>query len=444
MSLSITLAQRLKQTLTKRAEAIEGANKILSKASAEDRPLSAEENTEFEKRHADAEQLLTSADQIEKQMKAEASLDQPMPDHRRAGLEDVKHRAGDVIEDDGTDQKAIDEMEMTNFRAFVRGGMGSLPPAEQEKYKKAFASMDPEMQRTLATTSASAGGALVPQGFVRQIESAMLYYGGIIDAADYIDTDDGAALPWPTDNDTGNDGEMVAEGSNTAVDEDPTFGAVTFNAYLLSSKIVKVPIQLLQDSAFDLDVYLRQKLAERIARQLNSQATTANGSSTINGVVTAATAGPTIFPATSVAYSDLIDLEYSVNASYRTGPKVGYMMHDSTIKVIRKLTDDSNNPIFRVGQVTEGLATNREPDTLNGYKLWRNNDMATPAQGAKTILFGDFSKYKIRRVRGMALMRLVEKYAEYFQVGFLAFQRFDGDLVDAGTHPIKYLTQGAS
>ena len=61
------------------------------------------------------------------------------------------------------------------------------------------------------------------------------------------------------------------------------------------------------------------------------------------------------------------------------------------------------------------------------------------APSAKAILFGDFSKYFIRRITGARVLRLVERYADYNQTGFVAFQRWDGALVDAGTHPIKYL-----
>jgi HK97 family phage major capsid protein len=47
------------------------------------------------------------------------------------------------------------------------------------------------------------------------------------------------------------------------------------------------------------------------------------------------------------------------------------------------------------------------------------------------------SLYKVRRVAGgVTIMRLVERYADYLQVGFLGFERFDGQLLDAGTHPI--------
>jgi HK97 family phage major capsid protein len=75
-------------------------------------------------------------------------------------------------------------------------------------------------------------------------------------------------------------------------------------------------------------------------------------------------------------------------------------------------------------------------------KLWFNNDMASTLVAAnKTVLFGDFSKYIVRRVRSIRLRRLVERYADTDQEGFVAFVRADGGLLDAGTHPVKYLIQ---
>jgi predicted phage gp36 major capsid-like protein len=65
--------------------------------------------------------------------------------------------------------------------------------------------------------------------------------------------------------------------------------------------------------------------------------------------------------------------------------------------------------------------------------------MPAMAPSAKAVAFGDFSKYFIRRITGARVLRLVEKYADYNQIGFVAFQRWDGALIDPGTHPIKYL-----
>lgn len=61
------------------------------------------------------------------------------------------------------------------------------------------------------------------------------------------------------------------------------------------------------------------------------------------------------------------------------------------------------------------------------------------APSAKAVAFGDFSRYYIRRITGAKVLRLVERYADYNQTGFVAFQRWDGALIDVGTHPVKYL-----
>ena len=72
-----------------------------------------------------------------------------------------------------------------------------------------------------------------------------------------------------------------------------------------------------------------------------------------------------------------------------------------------------------------------------------NNDVAAIAANAKGVLFGDFANYYIRDVRDIIILRLTERYADYLQVGFIAFSRHDGALIDAGQHPVKFLTQRA-
>lgn len=50
-------------------------------------------------------------------------------------------------------------------------------------------------------------------------------------------------------------------------------------------------------------------------------------------------------------------------------------------------------------------------------------------------------KYLMREVLGVTLVRMNERYADYHQVAFVAIMRFDSDLLDAGTNPLKYLQQ---
>ncbi len=107
------------------------------------------------------------------------------------------------------------------------------------------------------------------------------------------------------------------------------------------------------------------------------------------------------------------------------------MMNDNSLSKIKLLTDSQGRPLWIPGLV------NGAPDTLLGSPYVINQDMATMTISAKSILFGDFSKYLIRDVRDVTLLRLDERYAEFLQVAFLAFMRTDGDLLNAGTVPIR-------
>jgi HK97 family phage major capsid protein len=434
MSVSTTYLQNRKKLLELRAAAIDGAGTILAKSAAESRAMTGEEQTEWEKRMGESDQFLKTIETMEKQEKVENALRDPVIGNKRAGLEDTA-----IV----PDAKKNEAAELVRYRAWLRGGIASMNDEQNEEYRMAVQAMPAEL-RALSTLSTAAGGALVPTTMGPEIETFMKYFGGITEAARYYNTAGGETLNWPTEDDTANTGEQTTQAEAVGTANDPTYGTVVFSAYMIDTGILKVSLQLMQDSAFPLDSHLNELLGTRMGRKLNQLATTGAGSTTLQGVVVGASAGITNFPAASVSYANLIDLEYSVDRAYRsyTNPKCGFMMHDSTFKVIRKLSDDSSNPIFRRGTILEGLATNREPDTLNGYPVWINNDMATMAAAAKSILFGDFSKYVIRRVGQLVLFRFNELYMPNLQIGFLGFQRYDGHVIN--TNAIKYLTNGAS
>jgi HK97 family phage major capsid protein len=78
-------------------------------------------------------------------------------------------------------------------------------------------------------------------------------------------------------------------------------------------------------------------------------------------------------------------------------------------------------------------------DTLFGKQFTINQHMADVATAQKSIVFGDMKKYLIRDVQGISVLRLSERFADYNQTAFLAFSRHDGNLLDAGTNPVKHL-----
>ncbi|MFJ7049042.1 phage major capsid protein [Streptomyces sp. NPDC101112] len=306
------------------------------------------------------------------------------------------------------------------FSTYMRGGMDRLT-SEQRNLM-----MDQQVDlRAMGAGIDTAGGFTVPDEFRNVMIETMKAFGGLLNLAEVITTSTGADLPWPTNDDTGNEGEILGE--NTAAGEqDLTVGGKKLKAFTFSSKQVRLSLQLLQDSAFNLETWVPKKLGERIGRRAARAWTTGTGVDQPEGLVTSAAVGKTGAngQTTSVIYDDLIDLEHSVDSAYRANAR--YLMHDSTLKVIRKLKDSQQRPLW-VPIPAPGF-----PATINGFEYTLDNSMPIPAASAKSIAFGDFrAGFLIRQVQSVQTLRLVERYAEYLQVAFLGFARMDGMIQDS-------------
>lgn len=417
--------QRLNELRQERGTHIAAMRALTDKAEAEKRGLTTEETESWDRMDKAQEDLRTRLERLERQ----AELDREMA---------AKHST--VVTGKDGQQRSVAEVE-AEYReagnAWARGGFESLT-AEQRtmvaEHRKKY-----EEVRAQGVATGAAGGFTVAQGFSGEYDKALKAYSGVMQAARIRDTDTGADLPWPTVNDTAQIGEQLGE-NTAAAQQDVTFGSVTFKAYKYSSKIMLVSIELLQDSAFNIETELGPLAGERIGRILNQRFTTGTGSSQPNGIVTAATLGVTLPTGntTSITYDGIIDLEHSVDPAYRLSGKCSYMLHDTTLKAVKKIKDSQNRPLWQAG-LQDG-----QKDTFNGYRYYINQDMAVPAANAKTILFGDITKYLVRQVRGIFLFRFAEKYMDAGQIGFLAMARYDGNLIDAGTHPVTYLAQSAT
>jgi HK97 family phage major capsid protein len=301
------------------------------------------------------------------------------------------------------------------------------------------------------TSSGIAGGFLVPAGFQYEIDTATKYFCPLLDgsAVRTIETAGGGLLPFPTENDTTQKAVILGD-TVQDTEQGVAFGVVNFGAYKYSSKIVRVSVELMQDSAFNLESLLAQSFGVRFGRAFESDLTVGSGVAAPKGIVTAVLASgasPVVgvgsntndglgLPAYStIGTNDLISLEHSVDPTYRRGGK--YMLNDTSLKVIKQLLDKYGRPIW-----VPGLAVNA-PDTILGYPYVINQAMASPVASTNptTMLFGDLQKYIVRKVKSMSVLRLNERYADFGQVGFISFMRIDGNLVDAGTHPINVLQQ---
>ena len=413
------------QLLERRANVWSQMTEIVDAAEAEGRDLSAEERQKYDAAETDLNSL---TDEIERS-KRHAEHAQRMTD---VGTVDPIVNPGN---EDGEERGDDPNLYERAFAEYVRRGVAELEGDLRTALRGGWQA-DKE-SRAQAVGTASAGGYLVPEGFRTQIVETMLDYGAVARVAQVITTNTGGVLPWPTNNDTGNVGALLAE--NTQVTEqDLTLGTAQLDAYKYTSNLVRVSLEFLQDVDWmDAEGFLGRKLGERIGRIENQHFTTGTGTAQPNGIVTGATSGVTAASGTAITGDELISLIHSVDPAYRRSNRARFMLSDAALASIRKLKDGNSNYLW-----TPGLRDGQD-DTLLGYGYEVNQDMADPAVGVKSVLFGDFfAGYVIRRVRGIQMLRLDERYADYFQVGFVSFSRADGEVQDGSAY--RALTQAAA
>jgi HK97 family phage major capsid protein len=449
------------ELVTKIGQLSQQSNEIVTRNANNDEWPS-EDKVKFDQIHTEIRKLGETKTRIDQQRRIEAELNQTTrqtePDElRRQGLTGPNNqplkRASDeecdfalrawLMAQHGADaaQRIKTEWRSAAQKLGVNIADGSFPFRLASRPPRSTRTADVDAWETRALTlTTTAGGYLVSAEMNRALEEARLYYGPMLQLATTIRTDTGATLPFPTFNGTATKGRILSINTQVTL-TDPAFGQMTLSAFKYSSDGVLVPEELIQDSGVPMSDFLGRALGERIGRILNEHFTTGAGTTLPWGVAVRATAvnlgtGTAAgFGSTTdgTAYRNILKILHGVDIAYRSGgEKVGWMMNDATLQVIAGFVDGQGRPLW-VPSLVAG-----EPDRLMGYRIFINNDMtSTFANNARTVLFGDFSKYIVREVRDIAVVSSRERYIDFHQTLFLAFGRYDGDLLNAGTGPIK-------
>lgn len=372
----------------------------------------------YDKAEARVDELTEAIEKREKHEARQEKLDRV----DRTQIVDIDHEPTDD-ESDAAYREA--------FEVYVTRGMAELDKEQRDLLRENFQGKE---GRAAGVGTGSAGGYLVPQGFRQQIIERMKAFGSVQSVATVLNTPTGAVLPWPTNDDTGNVGALLAENTQ-ATEQDITLGTAQLGAYKYTSKIVRVSLEFLQDVDWlDAESFLQRKFAQRLGRIHNQHFTTGTGTAQPQGIVTGATSGVTAAGVAAITYDELIDLEFSLDDAYREAPNAAYMFNSAVLKATRKLKDGQGQYLWQPS-VQAGT-----PSLLNGHRYITNPDMAVPATGVKSVLFGDFEAgYVVRLVKAFELIRLNERYADYGQVGFIGFDRADGVVQDANAY--RALTQ---
>lgn len=352
-------------------------------------------------------------------------------DERIAREEELRCQDQDYIDQNEEEQRQQQNRDASNpeaqadarraaaFNSFLRRGLGDMSAEERQALKE---------MRAQGTAPDEKGGYTVPTQFRNLIVDAMKDYGGIASIAQILNTSNGQDIDWATSDGTAEEGELLGE--NVAASEgDVTFGGAMLGAKKLSSKIIRVSNELLQDSGVDIEAFLAGRIATRIGRgeaKYIVLGTGAGNPTQPKGLAASVTGTVNTAAAATFTWKELNKLKHAVDPAYRNGPKVRFAFNDATLQLVEEMEDGQGRPLWLPSIIGGAPATVLQVP----YVV----DQAIPdiAAGAKFAFYGDFNRFIIRRVTYMTLKRLVERYAEFDQTGFLAFHRFDCVLEDTG------------
>lgn len=373
----------IKRQQEQRARAWEEAKALLDTAAGEKRDLTADEQTKYDAINRDLDERAALIERVradeERELRAaEMRLPEAAPVVKRESDADI-------------------------LRALVSG----------ERRSVTFE------RRDLNTSDDS---ATVPTGFYSQLQENLQFEGPMLrgDVVTLLNTQSGETIKVPTEA-----SRSVATATAEAAvfsGSEPTFSSFDLKAHKYGA-LLQISRELVEDAGIDIVGFIARQFAVAIGTAVNSVLTTGTGTVQPNGIANAAGSALTGGTGVSGAFTaaNLITLAHSVDSAYAMRPRAGFMMRRATLGAVRALQDGSGQFIYSVGGA--GL-----PDTLLGYPVIENPYVPAVATGAKSVLFGDFSSYHVRQVRGIEIARSDEYAFANDNIAFRASVRLDGNL----------------
>ena len=202
------------------------------------------------------------------------------------------------------------------------------------------------------------------------------------------------------------------------------------------SAMPKASQRLLDDSAFDIESWLANRIADKFARAEAAAFVIGDGADKPKGFLTHTKVANGSWAWGSLGYvatgaagdfaslnaSDaVVDLVYALEAEYRANAT--FVMNSKTAGAVRKMKDADGRFLW-----SDGLQAG-EPARLMGYPVLIAEDMPDIAANAYAIAFGDFKNgYTIAERPDLRILR--DPFSAKPHVLFYASKRVGGDVSD--------------
>jgi HK97 family phage major capsid protein len=227
---------------------------------------------------------------------------------------------------------------------------------------------------------------------------------------------------------------LTSEGG-LITESDPTLAVTSLKAYKYAS-FWEVSRELVEDSPANLLDALARGAAASLAAAYGDHLANGNGTGQPLGYLSASVgkqgvAGTTVSlgaQTTAGMGTDLIlDLYSSILEPYALSPAVGMLGRNASLAIIKKLRDSTSRPVLDCSPIVPGSSAN-----VMGVPYYVDPFTPAMAVSAKSMAFGDWSRFAVRIVRGVRIERSDEFHFQNDLASFKATVRLDAALVDSG------------
>jgi HK97 family phage major capsid protein len=410
----------------RRVKVYDEMNDLAVRAATENRPLTAEEESRYGAMSAELEVLDKRIDEMFKGEERARALEERLQavgaPHRAAQAQLRSPRVQDDDVEDGLRRIIFDR---------------SPKPVDVWPTRRGYSQPGLEQRAILKSTPSQA----LPTGVYDRVVQTMVENSAVLSAgATVINTENGNALEVPF-NTSFSGAALTAEGAAIA-ETDPALNFSTLGAYKYAI-LFQVSRELAQDDQSDILGFLAGQAGIALALKYGVDLITGAGTAGPQGIVTAAGVGVTGPVGTSTSPGAqgtanmgtdiLYNLIGSVAEPYARQSSAGFIGTNATLQAFRKLKDTAGQPVASAtmsGGSSGIVAGMPKANELAGYSYHIDPFVAQMGISAKSLIFGDISRYFVR-IAGPVRFERSDDYA--FNADLATFRgiiRLDGRLVD--------------
>lgn len=327
--------------------------------------------------------------------------------------------------------------------ALSRKGETSMPSVEEAKEKARLAKhvffkalrsatdhrviqnsgvLTPDEMKVLLVSNDKTGGYLAPPEFVAEMLMNAVEFSNIRSIARVRTTSSGS-IQMPKRTQTAS-ATWTAEKVTRSETTNPAWGLEEIKAHEMHA-LAKISHTDLEDSAFDLDAFLRDEFAEQFGVSEGTAFVTGNAIAKPEGIMTNAdVASVNSGDADQITADGMIAVYYELKEAYLNNAT--WIMSRSSLKSVRQLKETTTGQYLW----TPGIKTDARPATILDRPYITCPDMPSEGSGTYPVAIGDFRRAYII-VDRIQLDVMVDPYASKSTglVEFSARRRVGGQVV---------------